>query len=80
MGGGVVGLDEGLMPLFEVHRRAGLGELIVIDAALDVKVRLHPVQVTLALAADDRLMLDLQPPTHGLKVRRPIGPPLSETR
>ncbi len=59
MGGRVVELDEGLMALLEFHRRAGQGELIVIEAPLDVKGCFHPVLIALALSADDRLMLDL---------------------
>jgi hypothetical protein len=37
---GVVGLDERLMALLELRRRAGEGELIVVEAPLDVKVGL----------------------------------------
>jgi hypothetical protein len=40
MGGGIVSLDEGLMPLLQLGWRAGQGELIVIQAPLDIKVRL----------------------------------------
>ena len=75
MGRRVVALDEGLMALFEFRRRTGQGELIVIEAALDVKVCLHPVQVALAFGADDGLVPDLQPRTDGLKVGRRIGTP-----
>src|SRR5262249_58400716 len=42
-------------------------ELIVVEAALDVKVRLHPVEVALALGADDRFVLDLQPCADGVE-------------
>jgi hypothetical protein len=41
VGGGVVDLDEGLMALLQLGRGAGQGELIVIQAPLDIKVRFH---------------------------------------
>jgi hypothetical protein len=40
MGRRVVGLDEGLMALLERCRRAREGELIIIQAPLDVEMRL----------------------------------------
>src|SRR5262245_51760696 len=38
MRGGIVRLDEDLMPLLQLYRRAGTGELIVIQAPLNVEV------------------------------------------
>jgi hypothetical protein len=40
MGGGVVGPDEGLMALLQLGRGAGEGELIVVEAPLDVEMGL----------------------------------------
>jgi hypothetical protein len=74
MGRRVVELDEGLMPLLQLGRGAGEGELIVVQPVLYVKVRLHSVPITLALGADDRLVPDLQPGTHRLNVGRRRGP------
>ena len=62
------------MALLELRRGAGQGELVVIQPPLDIKVRLHQVLIALALGADDRLMLDLQPRTDRFKVGRRIGP------
>jgi hypothetical protein len=56
---GVIGLDEGLMPLLQFGWGAGEGELIVVQPALHVKMGFHPVLIALALGADDRFMLDL---------------------
>ena len=72
---GVVGLDARLMARLELRRRAGKGELRVLEAPLDVEMRLHQVLIALALGADNRLMRNLQPPTHGLKVGRRVGAP-----
>src|SRR5262245_47358669 len=72
---GVVGLDEGLMLLLQLGRGTGQGEPVVIQSALHIKVRLHPVLLALALHADDRLMPDLEPCTDGLKVGRRIRTP-----
>ena len=35
---GVVGLDERLVAILKLRRRAGEGESIIIEAALDVKM------------------------------------------
>jgi hypothetical protein len=40
MGGGVVELDERLMPLLQFGWGAGEGELVVVETPLHVKVRL----------------------------------------
>jgi hypothetical protein len=53
---GVVGLDKGLMAILELRRRAGEGELIVVEAPLDVEMRLHQVLIAFALGAGDRRM------------------------
>jgi hypothetical protein len=68
MGGGVVCLDEGLMLPLQFYGRAGEGELIVIQAPLDVKVGFHEVPVTLTLSTDDGLMLDPQSTADRFKV------------
>src|SRR5512132_2277000 len=68
MGGGVVGLHERLMALLEFRRRAGQGELVVVQSALNIKMCFHQVLIALAFGALDRLMLNLQPTTDGLKV------------
>ena len=49
MGGGIVGWDEGLMALLQLGRRAGQGELVVIQPPLDITVGFHEVQIALAL-------------------------------
>ena len=74
MGRGVVGLDEGLMALLELRRRAREGELIIIQPPLDVEMCLHEVLIALAFRALNRLMLNLQAATDGPKVVRRIGP------
>jgi len=62
------------MALLELRRRAGQGELVVIiQPLLNVEMGLHPIQIALALGADDGLMPDLQPRTDRLKVGRRIG-------
>jgi hypothetical protein len=53
---GVVRADKGLMGLLECYRGAGEGELIVVEAPLDVEMRLHQVLIAFALGADDRRM------------------------
>jgi hypothetical protein len=60
MGRGVIRVDEGLMALLELHGGPGERELVVVEALLDVEMRLHQVLIALALDADDRRMLDLQ--------------------
>jgi hypothetical protein len=72
---GVVRLDERLVVLLKRRRGAGEGELIVVEAPLDVEMRLHQVLIALALGADEGLMLDLQPRTHGFKVCRCVRAP-----
>jgi hypothetical protein len=59
MGGGVIELDEGLMAPLQLGRRAGEGELIVLQAPLDIEVCFHPVEVAFTLRTDDGLMPDL---------------------
>jgi hypothetical protein len=59
MGRGVVGLDERLMALLELRRRAGQGKLVVVETPLDVEMCLHQILIALALRANDGLMLDL---------------------
>jgi hypothetical protein len=61
--------------LLERRWGVGKGELIVVEAPLDVEMRLHQVLIALALGADNRLMLDLLPRTHGFKVRRCVCAP-----
>src|SRR6266487_5440865 len=70
----VIRLDERLMALLELRRRAGEGELIVVEAPLDVEMGLHEVLIALALSALNRLMLNLQSAADGLKVVRGVGP------
>ena len=68
---GVVRADKGLMGLLECDRGVCAGELIVIQAPLDVEVGFHEVLVTLSLGTDDGLMPDLQP---GARLREATGP------
>jgi hypothetical protein len=67
MGGGVVGGDEGLVRLLECRGGGGQGELVIIEASLDVEMCLHQVLITLALGTLNRLVVDLQPSQHRLK-------------
>src|SRR5262245_61783466 len=72
MCGGMVGLDEGLMALLQLCGGTGEGELIVIQAALDVEVCFHEVLVTFTLGTVYGLMLDLQPIAYRFKVVRGV--------
>ena len=49
MGGGVIGRYKGLMHLLERRGGRGQGELIIIEAPLDVEMGLHEILITLAL-------------------------------
>jgi hypothetical protein len=80
MGGSVIRLDEGPVSLLELRRGAGEGELIVVEAPLNVKMGLHEVLIALAFGALDRLVLNLQPRTDRFEVIGGVGPPLSDTR
>jgi hypothetical protein len=73
MGGGVVGLHEGLMALLELRWRARQGKLVVIQPPLNIKMGLHEVLITLAFGALDRLMLNLQAATDRFKVVRGVS-------
>jgi hypothetical protein len=74
MGGGVVGLDEGLMPLLQLQGCGGQGQLIVVQAPLDVEVGFHEVLIALALRADDGLVPELQPSADRFNVGGGVGP------
>src|SRR5262245_16832120 len=74
MGRGVVGLDERLMARLERRRRAGQGELVVIQPPLTVEMGRQPIQRALALGAADGLLPDLPPRTDRLNVGRRRGP------
>jgi hypothetical protein len=65
---GIVGVDERLMALLELRRRAGQGKLVVIQPPLDVEMRLHQVLIALAFGALNRLMVNLQAATDRFKV------------
>ena len=41
----IIGVDEGLMALFQVSGSAGERKLIVIEPPLDIEMRLNPVQI-----------------------------------
>ena len=58
MGGGVVELEEILVGLLELQRGARQGELVIIQASLDVEMRLHEVLVAFALGTGNRLMVN----------------------
>jgi hypothetical protein len=77
VGGGVVGVDESLMPLLQRQRCCRQGELIVVqlplDIELDIEVGFHQVLITLALRAFNGLMPELQPCTDGFKVVGGVG-------
>jgi hypothetical protein len=64
---GIVGLDEGLMPLLQFGWGASEGELIVVQPPLDIEVGLDQVLIALPLGTLDGLMGELQPGTDLLK-------------
>ena len=59
VGGGVVGVDESLMPLLQRQRCGRQGELIVVQPPLDIEVGFHQVLITLALRAFNGLMPEM---------------------
>jgi hypothetical protein len=71
----IVRLDEDLMHMLQRRQRAGQGELIVVQAPLDVEVGFHEVLVTPPLGADDSLMPHLQPGADRFKIVGRIGAP-----
>src|SRR5919109_857351 len=73
MRGGVVELDERLVPLFKLHRRLCERELVIIQPPLDVKVRFHEVLPAFPSPTGDRPMVDCQSLADGLKGIRRVG-------
>ena len=65
---GVIEVEKRLVGLFEFRRRLGQGELIIVQPTLHVEMRFHPVEVTLALGADNRVMRDAQATADRLKL------------
>jgi len=63
----IIGVDEGLMALFQLPGSAGERKLIVIEPPLDIEMRLDPVQIAFTLRTHDGLMLDLEPPADSFK-------------
>jgi hypothetical protein len=70
----IIGVEKGLMALFPVPGSAGERTLIILEAPLDITMRLDPVQRAFPLRTHDRLMVDLKPPTDRFKRVRCIGP------
>src|SRR5882724_10140414 len=51
MGGRVIEGHEGLVRLLERRRGCGQGELVIVEATLDVEMGLHEILIALALGA-----------------------------
>jgi hypothetical protein len=75
MGGRIVGVHAGLMGLCKRCGRLRQGDLIIVQAPLDITVRCHEVLGAFALGTNHRLMVALQAPTHRFQVLGDVGPP-----
>ena len=59
----IVESDERLMGLCQLGRCVAERKLVVVQASLNVEMRLHQIHVTFALGADNGLVVNLQAPT-----------------
>ena len=78
VGGGVVEREKPLMRLVKLAWGPGQGQLVVIQAALNITMSLHQVHVALALGTHNGLMVNAKPSTDAFKGLRNEGAPLSE--
>ena len=74
VGGGVVEDEKPLMRFFELLRGPGQGQLVVIQAPLNIKVRLHQVHIALALGTHNGVVVNAQPGTDAFKGVGDEGP------
>ena len=71
---GVVGLHEELVHLLELRGRLGQRKLIVKQAPLDIKMRLHQIFVAFPLGTDNSLVVNRQTRTDRSKSAGAVGP------
>jgi hypothetical protein len=69
----VVEPDERLMGLFQLGRCVAQRKLVVVQASLNVEMRLHQIHVTFALGTDNGLMVNLQARTDRFELIGDIG-------
>ena len=70
---GVVEPDERLVGLFQLGRCVAQRKLVVVQASLNVEMRLHQIHVTLALGAENGLVVNFQTRTDHFELIGDIG-------
>jgi hypothetical protein len=75
VGSGVVEREKPLMRLVKLRWGPGQGQLVVIQASLNIKMSLHQVHVALALGTHNGLMVNAKPRTDTFKGLRNKGAP-----
>ena len=76
----IIGVDEGLMALFQVSGSAGERTLIVIEPPLDIDMRLNPVQIAFPCGLTMVLWSISSRPQTASNASEVEAPPLSDTR
>jgi hypothetical protein len=76
----IVSLQERLVHLLQFGRRLAQRKLVVVQAALNIKVCFHEIQIALAFATDNGLVVNVKAITDGFQGIGDIGAPLSEIK
>ena len=70
----IIGFDKGLGDPLELPWRGRSGELVVEQAALDVEMRFHPIEIAFPFGTLHRLVVNLQAHAHRFKLVGGEGP------